>query len=190
VSEGPAESPGLRGAAYSEGARPPGQRPAGAAGPVTRAVPSVAAESPYRQHAATAATTAQRATPAADAAPSGGRVRGPRRARLTLTRLDAWSVFKAALVFSLCMLVVFVVVVSVLYAVLDVLGVFRAVDQTVHSVLNIKLPLSATGIIGGAAVLGLFNVILTTALVTVMAFVYNVTAALVGGLEVVLTEPE
>ncbi len=44
--------------------------------------------------------------------------------------------------------------------------------------------------IGGAALLGLVNVVLFTALATLGAFIYNVCADLVGGIELTLAEKE
>lgn len=116
--------------------------------------------------------------------------RGPRRARLIVTRVDPWSVMKTTAVFGCCLLVVIVVAVAALYGVLAAMGVFSTTEQTLKSALNVHVPLSAVGVVGGAAVLGLVNVVLMTALATVGAFVYNVSADLVGGLELTLSEPE
>ena len=43
-------------------------------------------------------------------------------------------------------------------------------------------------VFGGAAVIGLINIVLLTALCTVGAIVYNLCSDLVGGLEVTLSE--
>ncbi len=122
--------------------------------------------------------------------PARGPQTGARRAHLRLVRLDPWTVLRITAVVGLCLLVVFVVAVAVLYAVLAGLGVFAAVEHTVHTALNLRLPLSPVGIIGGAAFLGLLNVVLFTAMATVGAFIYNVAADLVGGAEGVLAERE
>jgi hypothetical protein len=116
--------------------------------------------------------------------------RGPRRTRLALARLDPWSVMKTALIFSVCLLVVLVVAVAVLYAVLSSIGVFSSLEQTLHTAFNIKVRISPLEVIGGSAVLGVVNVVLFTALATIVAFVYNVAADLVGGIHVTLTESD
>ncbi|HWB35011.1 MAG TPA: DUF3566 domain-containing protein, partial [Rugosimonospora sp.] len=45
-------------------------------------------------------------------------------------------------------------------------------------------------VIGTAGVIGLVNVVLFTALATLGAFIYNVCADLVGGIEVTLSEKD
>ncbi|MHB8450185.1 MAG: DUF3566 domain-containing protein [Mycobacteriales bacterium] len=124
------------------------------------------------------------------AAPARPVRRGPRRVRLTVSRVDPWSVMKTAAVFGCCLLVVMVIAVAALYGVLAAMGVFATAQHTLRSALNVHLPLSAVGVVGGAAVLGAVNVVLMTALATVGAFIYNVSADLVGGLDLTLSEPE
>jgi hypothetical protein len=132
-----------------------------------------------------------RATVAAAAA------RSPRRARLQLRRIDPWSVMKFSFAVSLVLFVVLVVATSVLYGILDGMGVFSSVNTTVQDFTaggaggeaeSVGLAINAKGVIGGAALLGLLNTVLFTAMTTLGAFVYNVCADLVGGVEVTLAE--
>ena len=114
----------------------------------------------------------------------------PRRARLTLTRVDPWSVLKATLVFSCCLLVVWMIAVLVLYGVLSGAGVFDSVNQTLSDVLATRIDFNGPIVIFGALLLGAFNVVMLSALATVAAFAYNITASLIGGLDVTLAEHE
>ena len=123
---------------------------------------------------------------------SGGR---PRRARLVLRRVDPWSVFKLALVISTALLVVAVVAVLVLYLVLEGVGFFDSVTSVVNTLTGseddaggLELALSAGRVLAVTALLGAVYVLLTTALATLGAVLYNVCADLTGGLEVTLTE--
>ncbi|SFO30847.1 Transmembrane protein of unknown function [Geodermatophilus obscurus] len=133
------------------------------------------------------------AQPAARAAKGRGN-RGPRRARLQLRHIDTWSALKISLVLSIALFFVWMVAVGLLYGVLSGLGVFDTLNDLFG-----QLGTSSGGegggdvitpgiVFGGAAVIGAINIVLLTALATVAAFVYNLCADLVGGLEVTLAE--
>lgn len=125
---------------------------------------------------------------------------GARRARLTIRRLDPWSVLKFTLLFSVCMLIVGVVAVWALYYALDKLEVFTSIHNFVLRLTEsggvqsdaktggIDISFKAKWFIGGAAVLGAINTVIFTALATLGAFLYNLCSDIVGGIEVVLGE--
>ena len=118
-------------------------------------------------------------------------VAGPGRARLTLTTVDPWSVLKFSLIASTCLLVVALVAVFLLYLVLDALGVFSSIDDTLRAVsptLSAANYLGLGRVMGATLFLGALNVVLLTALSTLGAFLYNLCAGLVGGLDVTFTE--
>jgi hypothetical protein len=122
--------------------------------------------------------------------------RGPRRASLQVKRVDPWSVLKLAFVLSVALFFVWLVAVGVLYGVLDGMGVWDKLNGTYsdfaqNSAAGGSGPLiTVTRIFSVAAVIGAINIVLFTALATVGAFVYNVSADLAGGLEVTLAERE
>jgi len=133
---------------------------------------------------------------AARAAVSSAAGRGPRRARLFLKRIDPWSVMKFSFAVSFVMFFVAIVATTVLYLALDAMGVFDSLNRTLVDNLTANggkassFKITAFGVIGSAGVLGLINVVLFTALATLGAFIYNVCADLVGGIEVTLSEKE
>ncbi|WP_399345083.1 DUF3566 domain-containing protein [Umezawaea sp. Da 62-37] len=130
------------------------------------------------------------------AAPSARRPgRGPRRASLQVKRVDPWSVLKLALVLSVALFFVWLVAIGVLYGVLNGMGVWDKINTTADDLLSgsdqAGDPLISAGrVFGVAAIVGAVNIVLFTALATVSAFVYNVSADLAGGLEVTLSERE
>jgi len=79
--------------------------------------------------------------------------------------------------------------------VLDGMGVWDKVNGISTDLLQgnsgTSTPLISAGrVFGIAAIVGAVNIVLFSALATVGAFVYNVSADLVGGLEVTLAERE
>jgi hypothetical protein len=123
--------------------------------------------------------------------------RGPRRARLQLKKIDPWSVMKFSFAVSLVLFIVSVVATALLYTVLDALGVFDSLNETIgqltasadqSAAATSDFAINAQLVIGSAALLGAVNMVLFTALATLGAFIYNVCADLVGGIEVTLAE--
>jgi hypothetical protein len=125
--------------------------------------------------------------------------RGPRRARLNLKRIDPWSVMKFAFAVSVVLFIVVVVATSVLYLSLDAMGVWQEVNKSLQSLVNASggteaastgggFRITAWGVIGTSMLIGAVNVVLFTALATLGAFIYNVCADLVGGVELTLAE--
>ena len=119
--------------------------------------------------------------------------RRPRRARVYVTRLDPWSVTKAAFLLSLAVGIVIVVAVSVVFLTLDATGALDAVSRTVDDVLgtggfDLLTSLEFTRVLGLATVIASVEIVLVSALATLFAFLYNVTVGLTGGVEVILSD--
>ena len=137
---------------------------------------------------------------AGPASSSVGRSSARRRARLVIKRVDPWSVLKFSLVFSLCLVIVFVVAVMALYLALDTLGVFDSLNETLLELTQsgsgddatggVTVVFSAGRVAAASVVIGLINVVIITAISTLAAFLYNLCADIVGGLEVTLAERE
>ncbi|MFC0864461.1 DUF3566 domain-containing protein [Sphaerimonospora cavernae] len=125
--------------------------------------------------------------------------RPPRKAHLVLRRVEPWSAMKFSFVVSLVCFVVLFVAVAVLYGVLSALGVFSSItdavqqlagDQNAGIALDISSWFEPMRILGYTALLGAVNVVLITALSTLGAVIYNMSADLVGGVEMTFSEAE
>jgi Transmembrane domain of unknown function (DUF3566) len=146
-------------------------------------------------NAKTAIKTAANEAESRSGRPVAGRSRGrqPRRARLTLSHVNVYSVFKFSCVLAIALFFVWLIAVGVLYGILDVSGVFDRVNKAAHQIYsNGKTSNVVTGpvVFGFAIIIGVVNIVLFIALATVGAMVYNLCADLVGGAEVTLSERE
>jgi hypothetical protein len=119
-----------------------------------------------------------------------------RRARLRMTRIDPWSVMKTAFLLSIALGIVVVVSVFMVWSVLDAADVWSSINQTVRDVLggesattfDIEDYLGTRRVVGFAMIVAAVDVVLLTAIATLGAFLYNMSASLLGGIEVTLAE--
>jgi len=183
---------------------PPRKPPASAGGPPTEAMPRINA--PTLQPSApppgpppNSVAKATRPGPATDprtAPTTTSRPRGrPRRARLRLVRVDPWSVMKIAFALSIALAIVTVVAVSIVWAVLGAAGVWDSINSSVAVVLSdnssdfdIRDYVGMGRVVGLTMIVAAADVILITAIATLGAFLYNLAATMLGGLELTLSE--
>ena len=130
------------------------------------------------------------------APPAANRRATPRRVKLTVSRVDPWSVMKMSFLLSVAVGIAGVVMMAVLWMILSSMGVFADINRTVQDVLS-----SSNGsrfdlmdyiglgrVVSLSIVIGVIDVILMTAISTLGAFLYNVCSSLVGGLQLTLTD--
>ncbi|WP_265522450.1 DUF3566 domain-containing protein [Oerskovia flava] len=137
-----------------------------------------------------AAEQAAAATATAPTAASGG----PRRVRLAISRIDPWSVMKMSFLLAVAIGIMTVVASAVVWYVLDSMAVFVTIEGLVEEVVgpgsdvNIRQFVEFSRVISLATLIGVVNIVLITALSTIIAFLYNITASLVGGIHLTLTD--
>ncbi|WP_156822663.1 DUF3566 domain-containing protein [Demetria terragena] len=135
-----------------------------------------------------------RARPAART--SGGRPprATPRRVRLTLSRVDPWSVMKIAFLLSVAAAIAGIVMVAMMWLVLSGMGVFSSLQEMLTtleaetSTFDLMDYIGFGRVVSLSVVIGVIDVVLVTAVATLGAFLYNVCASLVGGVQLTLSD--
>jgi hypothetical protein len=178
----PSGLPGQRPASAGQRPAPAGQRPQGQrpAAPAQRpAAPG------QRPQAAQGAPGLVKPAPKAKV----------RRARLLVSKVDPWSVLKMAFLLSVALGIVTVVAAIVLWTVLDLTGIFDQVDSLLGTLagsegggFELKKVASLGQVASFATIIAVVNVVLLTALSMLSAVLYNISATLVGGIGVTLTD--
>ncbi len=117
-------------------------------------------------------------------------------ARLTVASIDPWSALKLSFLLSVAAVIALVVGVAVLWMVLDGIGVFNELNKVLGSIglssetekFDIYKYVGFSKVISISIVIGVVNAALLTALATVTTLLYNLSAGLVGGVRVTLSD--
>ena len=120
-----------------------------------------------------------------------------RQASLKLVRVDPWSVTKVTFALTVALMIVAVVAVTILWIVLSFAGVWDQINSSVTTVLSdnsssfdITQYLGFGRIVGLTLVISAINVVITTAVATIGAYLYNLAAQLLGGVDITLAEDD
>lgn len=120
---------------------------------------------------------------------------GPRKARLYVSRVDPWSVAKAAFLLAIAIGATILVAIALLWFALDALGVFGAIARNVNEIVgsaettfDLMSVLSLGRVMGVALVIASVEIVLVSVFAAVFAFLYNLTVPMTGGIEVDLTD--
>lgn len=158
--------------------------------------------------ASSAAGTTATKKPAPKTAPKTAPPKGPpalvkpapkakaRRARLLVSKVDPWSVLKMAFLLSVALGIVTVVASIVLWSLLDAIGLFDTVNAFVNEIQGKEggapfdlLSIASLGQVASfSTIVAVVNVVLLTTLSVLSAWLYNISATLVGGIGVTLTD--
>ncbi len=120
---------------------------------------------------------------------------GPRAARVYITHIDPWAVMKQAFLLSLALAVIILAASAALWFALESAGVIDAITRTATDVggesgASVSNYLDLGKVMGAALVVAGIQTVLVTALCTLMAFMYNLSVGIGGGLEVTLSEED
>jgi hypothetical protein len=125
-----------------------------------------------------------------------GAPRRTRRAQLRLVQVDAWSVMKTSFLLSIALGIVLVVAVAIIWSVLGAAGVWDSINSIVQQAVgntsgkpfDIQEYAGTSRVLGFTMIVAVLDVNLVTAIATLGAFHYNLSAALLGRIEVTLAE--
>ncbi|MET9965694.1 DUF3566 domain-containing protein [Streptomyces sp. NPDC006356] len=121
-----------------------------------------------------------------------------RKARLRVAKADPWSVMKVSFLLSIALGICTIVASAVLWMVMDAMGVFSTVGGTISEAtgsnesngFDLQSFLSLPHVLMFTSIIAVIDVVLATALATLGAFIYNLSAGFVGGVELTLAEDE
>lgn len=119
---------------------------------------------------------------------------GPRRVRLAIARIDPWSVMKLSFLLSFAIGIMIVVAAAVVWFTLDGLNVFTQVNDVIATLsgsttfFDVLEYAKFDRVVSLAAMIAVVDIVLLTALATIGAFLYNIVAAMVGGIHLTLTD--
>lgn len=142
-------------------------------------------------------TSGQARTGGAPQRPGGGSPRRrPRRVKLMVARVDPFSALKVGFLLSVAIGIAMVVMTAVLWGLMSAMGVFDSINDLASQIIGEGSgePFDIMDFVGFGRVLSLsvvvavVDVVLMTAIVTLGAFLYNIVASLVGGLNLTLTD--
>ena len=115
-----------------------------------------------------------------------------RRVRVVIRKVNPWSVLKFSLLFYLCVMLVVLLGLVILYGVLSSLGVIDALEDLAGSLAlgdqEGNFQVNGGYLFRMAFLIGLISTALWAAVTVFLAFLYNLIADLVGGIEVTLAE--
>jgi len=121
-----------------------------------------------------------------------------RKARLRVAKADPWSVMKVSFLLSIALGICTIVAAAMLWMVMDAMGVFSTVGGTISEAtgsnesngFDLQSFLSLPHVLMFTSIIAVIDVVLATALATLGAFIYNLSAGFVGGVELTLAEDE
>lgn len=120
-----------------------------------------------------------------------------RKARLLISKVDPWSVLKMSFLLSVALGIMTVVAAVTLWTVMDVSGIFNRVNDLLGQILGteggggsfrVEELVTITQVAAFATIIAVVNVVLLTVLSMLAAVLYNLSASLVGGVGVTLTD--
>lgn len=124
---------------------------------------------------------------------SAKRAVGIRRVKMTISRVDPWSALKISFLLAVAVGIMIVVSAVVLWLLFDAMHVWSGINDLLVTLNNEQLLklgqfLRFGRLIPFSVVMAVAEIVIMTALGTVLALIFNVIAMLVGGLHITVTD--
>ncbi len=113
-----------------------------------------------------------------------------RRVTRVIRDIDPWSVFKVGLIFHFVVYLIVLLALVLLWSVASATGTIDNIQQFMKSFGWESFQFKGGQLFVNVMILGLFGVILATALLVLAATVFNLITDLVGGIRVTVLEEE
>lgn len=110
------------------------------------------------------------------------------RRRLTVKRIDPWSMLKFGFIANIVFLVIFLMLLGVVWFIVDRLQLIDQVCGIATDVGFTECGVNAPNLFRSAILLGLLWVVVQTAILVFLAFLYNLIADLTGGLGLTIVD--
>ena len=119
-----------------------------------------------------------------------------RKARLLVSKVDPWSVLKMSFLLSVALGIMTVVCAVMVWSIMDLTGIFNQINDLLSQILGdegdggfqVEEMVTLGQIASFATIIAVINVVLLTVLSILGAVLYNLSASLVGGIGVTLTD--
>lgn len=106
-----------------------------------------------------------------------------------IRKVGPWSVLKLSIIFYLCVMVVVMGAMVILYGVLDALGALDSVTRLIRDLFADQgFEIHGQWLFSRGLLIGIAMVVLWSLINVFVAFLYNLIADIVGGIEVTLSE--
>lgn len=116
----------------------------------------------------------------------------PRKTKVVIRHVDAWSVLKFSLLFYFCIMVIFLFALLILYWVLGVIGVLDSAAELLHTAgfgpVRGQFEFNGFWIFSRLFLIGIIGVVVWSLVNTLVSVLYNLISDVLGGVEVTLTE--